>query len=208
MVEVQKGSTRLGRRGTRKLLAASGIQHDFWPFVAVLHASNCNWTNLCEELGAPMANLLPFGLVLQARRRLKVSDKSSWEGRTLPGRYLGHAPNTPGGHLVWATDPKLGPKVLLTSTVFPLHAEAERPLEPKRRLVHKTSPRFALSSISAAPIESHAAHLFSSAVTKLSPGGEWGTGDENFLDSEDAAAGPLSCPGERLEGSALDPNKV
>ena len=101
MVQQLKGAAR-------KLLAASSVSRE-WPFVS-LHASNCNWTDMCEEFWAPVPNLLSFGLHLQARRRLKTSDKSSWAGRTFPGRYLGHAGNTPGGPFSLGDRTRSGPE--------------------------------------------------------------------------------------------------
>ena len=75
----------------RKLLAASGLGHELWPF-AIHHASNRNWVQMCEQLGLTAVHLLPFGLQVHARRRLKHTDGSSWSVKTMPGRYLGQAP--------------------------------------------------------------------------------------------------------------------
>ena len=59
---------------------ASPTPHELWPF-AVHHASNHNWAQMSELLGMPLVHLLPFGLKVQARRRLQHADKSSWHGR-------------------------------------------------------------------------------------------------------------------------------
>ena len=69
----------------------------FWP-LAVLHASTWHWMCLAQDLGISQPFLLPFGLIIHARRRMKSGYGSHWTTRTVPGKYLGQAPNTPGGH--------------------------------------------------------------------------------------------------------------
>ena len=83
----------------RKLLQVGGFPVGFWP-LAALHASERNWCGMCEFLGRPPVSLLPFGLRVHARKRFKTGYASHWRTRTEAGRYLGFAPDTPGGHLV------------------------------------------------------------------------------------------------------------
>ena len=168
---------------SRKLLEVSGLPHAFWPF-AVLHASNRNWVHLAEGMGAPVLALLPFGLALHARKRLKHADKSSWSPRTVMGRYLGQAPHTPGGHLVWV-EQSPAPKVLLTNTVYPVGPRSSDYVKPKRRLTFKTSPEFVLKSVTAHVILGPGSGLSSLVfprAARFSPGGEWESGDGSTSD--------------------------
>ena len=87
----------------RKLLLASGLGKQFWP-LALIHASTRNWINFSESLGVPQPQLLPFGVSIHARRRTRSGYAAQWESRTVEGKYLGHAPSTPGGHLVLVPD--------------------------------------------------------------------------------------------------------
>ena len=161
--------------GARKLLLAGDLPSDLWPF-AVLHVSSRNWSLTCEALGLPVPPLLAFGQVLQARKRLKHSDSSGWTTKTLHGKYLGQAPSTPGGHLVWVEDKVGGHRVLLTNTVYPLRPAAVPAVKPKYRLRHKSSPDFVLRAIRALPLP----------VSRLSPGGEWGNTWGNTESGEDS----------------------
>ena len=158
----------------RKLLATAALTHDLWPF-AVCHASNRNWVQVSELLGLPVVHLLPFGLSVQARRRLKHTDRSSWSVKTLPGQYLGQAPHTPGGHLVWVKDADEGSRVLLTNTVYPVALDHTEKGRPKYRLRDKTGPEFVLRAVSAVPVSTSriAPVLPSTFLARLSPGGEW-----------------------------------
>ena len=168
----------------RKLLAASGLGPELWPF-AIHHASNRNWVQMCEQLGLTAVHLLPFGLQVHARRRLKHTDRSSWSVKTMPGRYLGQAPNTPGGHLVWCAFDG-GFQVLLTSTVYPVVPSTVTAVTPKYRVRTKTAPEFVMKTVSATPVWGSAelsAPLLASAA-RLSPGGEW-----EVIDGEEWAEG-------------------
>ena len=61
---------------------------------------------------------------------------------------MGQAPNTPGGHLVLVRMESGERKVLLTNTVYPLHASKREP-KPRFRLKGKTTPDFILKAIQA-----------------------------------------------------------
>ena len=61
----------------RKLLFAANLPVGYLPY-AILHASNRNWVSLAMELGIKQPNLLPFGLDLQARKRMKAGYGSHW----------------------------------------------------------------------------------------------------------------------------------
>ena len=154
----------------RKLLAVAGLEMAYWP-LAVLHASARHWAVMADFLGIPQPALLPFGMVLHARRRFETGYKSHWRERTVQGRYMGLAPNTPGGHLVLVPDDSEGHKVLLTSTVYPLRAKTPSS-RPTLRLRSKTSPEFALRALSMwdVRLSSSACHA---TVARFSPGGEW-----------------------------------
>ena len=133
----------------RKLLFIGKLGKEFWP-LALAHASERNWTNFCESLGVPQPPLLPFGLRVHARRRTRTGFQAQWEARTVEGCYLGHAPNTPGGHLVLVKDGTTGlDKVLLTNTVYPLVETGSAVLKPKYKLVGKRSPPFAVRVVAA-----------------------------------------------------------
>ena len=103
----------------RKLLHLAELPVTLWP-LALNHASRRNWVMLCEAVGIPQPSLLPFGVKLQARQRLRTGFDAQWSTRTIEALYLGHAPDTPGGHLVLVSDPSKEPRVLLTNTVYPL----------------------------------------------------------------------------------------
>ena len=172
---------------TRKLLATAALPHEFWPF-AVLHASNRNWVSLAEQLGAPSLALLPFGMRLQARKRMKRAEMTSWASRTVEARYLGHAPSTPGGHLVWVCDDKLGPKVLLTNTVYPVGSSSADAVRPKRRLTSKTAPEFVVKAVAATPLLCHfgaSQPLVIPGMSRLVPGGEWEAGEAGEAGEEE-----------------------
>ena len=83
----------------RKLLAVSGLDKIYWP-LALQHASTRNWINFNEAVGIPQPVLLPFGVKVHARKRTQSGYAAQWEPRTVEGLYVGHAPSTPGGHLV------------------------------------------------------------------------------------------------------------
>ena len=91
----------------RKLLVVSGLDKVFWP-LALVHASTRNWINFSESVGIPQPPLLPFGVRIHARKRVRTGYQAQWEPRTVEGKYLGHAPCTPGGHLVLVKDDKVG----------------------------------------------------------------------------------------------------
>ena len=105
----------------RKLLGASRLDKQFWP-LALMHASTRFWIRFNETLGIGQPNLLPFGMRIMARKRMRSGYETQWESRTQQGVYVGHAPSTPGGHLVLVPS-EGGHKVLLTNTVYPLRAE-------------------------------------------------------------------------------------
>ena len=147
----------------RKLLFGARLPVEYWPY-AILHASNRHWVALADELGIVQPLLLPFGLELQARKRTKTGYGSHWVTRTVPGKYLGQAPNTPGGHLVLVVSDSGEHKVLLTNTVHPLTGR-DRDGKPRFRLRAKTSPELALKFV-------QAWQLSAQAAAKPLPGGE------------------------------------
>ena len=130
---------------SRKLLHAAQLPVEFWP-LALLHASTRHWCALAEQLGIVQPALLPFGLRLHARKRQKTGFGSHWSTRTEPGKYLGQAPNTPGGHLVLVEQASGENKVLLTNTVYPVRDTA---CKPRFRVKGKSSPEFLLRAVSA-----------------------------------------------------------
>ena len=106
---------------------------------------------------------------------------TSWASRTVEGQYLGHAPSTPGGHLVWVHDDAVGPKVLLTNTVYPVSPSSVGAAKPKRRLASKTSAEFVMKPVSASSVWRQlpgSQTLLSSEMARFVPGGEWLSGDE------------------------------
>ena len=187
----------------RKLLGLTQLGASFWP-LAVLHVSNRNWCNLCEAMGIPYPPLLPFGVVLQARKRVSTGYPSHWTSRTVSGLYLGQAPHSPGGHLVWVADGKSGHKVMLTNTVYPVAPRAVASA-PRFRVYGKRAPSFALKAVGMEVIGSE----FGFQVPQVPPGGEWGNAAETsegehelsadvyngFLDvEEDVRKRPLVSP--------------
>ena len=124
----------------RKLLAVSGLDKIYWP-LALQHASTRNWINFNEAVGIPQPALLPFGVKVHARRRTRSGFEAQWEPRTVEGTYLGHAPSTPGGHLVLIPDGE-GFKVLLTNTIYPLRGAGDKVVKPRFKLKGKQSPPF------------------------------------------------------------------
>ena len=54
---------------------------------------------------------------------------------------MGHAPSTPGGHLVLIPDEE-GFKVLLTNTIYPLRGAGDKVVKPRFKLKGKQSPPF------------------------------------------------------------------
>ena len=131
----------------RKLLAVSGLNKMYWP-LALQHASTRNWINFNEAVGIPQPVLLPFGVKVHARRRTSTGYAAQWEPRTVAGTYVGHAPNTPGGHLVLIPDGDTY-KVLLTNTIYPLRGSEETVVKPRYRLRDKRSPPFVVRVVAA-----------------------------------------------------------
>ena len=165
------------KSAARKLLDVAKLDISFWP-LAVLHSSNRNWCNLCESLGVPQPVLLPFGVPLHARRRATTGYRSHWVSRTVLGTYLGQAPCTPGGHLVWVPDDKGGHKIMLTNTVYPLRpAPSER--RPRFRIFGKRGPPLVLKPVSLARVSL----LPQVQVCGNTPGGEWVDGQ--WVDGQD-----------------------
>ena len=174
----------------RKLLFLAKLDKLYWP-LALVHASTRNWVNFCESVGVPQPPLLPFGLRVQARKRVQTGYRFQWEPRTIEGVYLGHAPNTPGGHLVLIT-PDEGPKVLLTNTVYPMRDPGGVAKKPKYRLVGKRSPTFAVRVVAAAEFTDQS----NFPRARSSPGGESSWNFESDSESH------LGLPAVR-EGSGL-----
>ena len=161
----------------RKLLAVSGLDKIYWP-LALQHASTRNWINFNEMIGIPQPVLLPFGVKVHARRRTRTGFAAQWEPRTVAGIYVGHAPNTPGGHLVLVQEEdKL--KVLLTNTIYPLKGSGDKVVKPRYRLRHKRSPPFVVRVVAARELDHE-----STCFARCTPGGESFSGsggsDENF----------------------------
>ena len=118
----------------RKLLQIGKFPASFWP-LAALHASERNWHQMSEFLGQQPVPLLPFAMPVHGRKRFATGFDAQWATRTVKGIYLGIAPDTPGGHLIWVPG-----KVLLTNTVYPLKSGSPGPCKPKFRLTSKRSP--------------------------------------------------------------------
>ena len=153
------------KQDARKLLRVADLPIEFWPF-AILHASQRHFVQMAEALGVGQAVLLPFGVWLHARKRLKSGHKKHWETRTVPGKYLGVATDCAGGHLVLIQDGS-EQRVLLTNTVYPVD-----PLtvpKPKFRLTTKTPPGFAVRAVAA---KSARWPTGRSSVARFAPGGE------------------------------------
>ena len=134
------------KQSSRKLLTVAKIGPEFWP-LAVLHASNRHWVELCFSLGIKQAHLLPFGLRIHARQRAKAGYLSHWRSRTVDARYLGQAPHTPGGHLALVGEAR----VLLTNTVYAVGPRAVKDAKPTYRIKGKTAPEFLMRVIQAVP---------------------------------------------------------
>ena len=152
----------------RKLLIISGLEPVFWP-LALLHGSTRNWINFCESVGVPQPPLLPFGMKIHARKRTRTGYKEQWVARTVEGIYLGHAPNTPGGHLVLVSQDE-GRKVLLTNTVYPLRDAGPPTRRPKYPLVGKRSPDFVVRVVAARALTDWCCDAGSRCIG--APGGE------------------------------------
>ena len=182
----------------------------FWP-LAILHSSSRNWSNLCESLGIPQPVLLPFGVPLHARKRTTTGYRSHWVSRTVLATYLGLAPNTPGGHLVWVPDEKGGYKVMLTNTVYPLGPVSSDP-KPKFRIFGKTRPALALKLVRMSPVPLSPVVQ----VCQDAPGGEWvdvSLQPDFDFDFGDGCEGSvallqLQTPGQDVEPSHLDQGKL
>ncbi|CAE7227612.1 unnamed protein product [Symbiodinium necroappetens] len=173
----------------RKLLFAATLDKKYWP-LALVHASTRNWIGFCESVGVPQPPLLPFGMKVQARKRVRTGYQFQWEPRTVEGVYLGHAPNTPGGHLVLV--PQDGDfKVLLTNTVYPQRESSAVVRKPKYRLVGKRSPTFAVRVVAATSLSD----LGQEAGTRFAPGGESLMNFDSESDSEFERA-PGACSWE------------
>ena len=132
----------------RKLLLSAHLEPSYWP-LAILHASNRNWVTMCESLGVPQPALLPFGMKLQARKRVKTGFPAHWRERTVSGLYLGQAPDTPRGHLV-LTSGDGEAKVLLTNTVYPVLERTVAGKKPKYRIRGKLTPDLVFKHVRAA----------------------------------------------------------
>ena len=187
----------------KKLLFGSGLPKEFWP-LAVLHASARHWVVFNELLGIPQPALVPFGTRILARRRARTGYNAQWEPRVIEARYLGHAPNTPGGHLVLVGS-GLDRRVLLTNTIYPLREQAGTIVKPRYRLREKRSPRspdFSVRVVAARVLPGG----FLDRDARLAPGGEsFGCGEfsrdfesENFGEGS-VSSGELEVP----EGSDL-----
>ena len=179
---------------TRKLLHVAGLDSDFWP-LALLHASRRHWVALCQDLGIVQPVLLPFGLELLARQRARSGYESHWRSRTVKGVYLGHAPDTPGGHLVLVTEEAGDRKVLLTNSVYPLSPRQVDPAKPRFRLRDKTTPHLVKTLVFADSL-SLAPPVSARDVARLAPGGEWDQNDWEF-DGSECDLDSVSDSGER-----------
>ena len=168
----------------RKLLFVSGLGKEMWP-LALLHGSARNWLNFNEAVGIPQVPLLPFGLRVHARKRTRTGYDAQWESRTVQGVYLGPAPHTTGGHLVWVSGEDDGDgRVLLTNTVYPLRGQTISTSKPRYRLSGKRSPPFALRVVAAAPATgSHGGLL--SIGTEVAYGGESSYQDGSGIEKND-----------------------
>ena len=174
---------------SRKLLHAAQLGVEFWP-LALLHASTRHWSLLANDLGIVQPVLLPFGLRLQARKRQKTGYSSHWTTRTVPGQYVGRAPNTPGGHLVLVAQDSGDNKVLLTNTVYPVRDSGSE--KPRFRVKGKTSPEFLLRPV-------YAWHFPSLAEAPPPPRGEWDGGDASAVVYEFWPRGECGCVNARSE---------
>ena len=146
-----------------------------------------HWRVMCEALGLPVLPLLAFGQQLQARN-LKHADRSSWGSKTVTGLYLGEAPSTAGGHLVWILDKEAG-KLLLTNTVYPARPTAEVHKKPKYRLLTKTSPNFVKMAVLATALPCHPALPH---VARFLPWGEW-VQEYEYGDEKEGSDGQAEC---------------
>ena len=186
----------------RKLLYIADLPKSYWP-LALHHASARNWFDFCETAGVVLPSLLPFGLKVHARKRVKTGFAAQWEARTMPGTYLGQAPSTPGGHLV-LVEQEGEQKVLLTNTVYPLGDGPKEPKKPKYRLVGKRSPRFAVRVLAAHELPCQR----TIARARLEPGGEcsyfppgFSTEGEVVVQGRDSIEGDFVVIGDDLVGS-------
>ena len=104
------------KRAARRSLISSGLTSNHWP-LAIRQASELLWRAALSQLGCPTRALLAFGTRVQARSRewLKRSDKQ-WGQRTLPGRLVGPAPQTPSAYVVLLDDAQL----YISSSVHPV----------------------------------------------------------------------------------------
>ena len=189
----------------RKLLFTSKLEPSYWP-LAVLHASNRNWSVLCESLGIPQPILLPFGLKMQARQRTKSGFQSHWRERTVTGIHVGQALDTPGGHLL-LVDGDSDAKVLLTNTVYPVLPEALRGKRPRFRIRGKLSPDLAFRHVAAAVFTAAPPGVQTAPLARLLPGGECaGLGG---IGSFAGMAGEVFCTKEQVvEGEGRQSEQV
>ena len=92
------------KRAAHRSLLSSGLSSNYWP-LAIRQASELLRRSSLSKLGCPTRPLLAFGTTVQARSRewLKRSDKQ-WGQRTLSGRLVGPAPQTPSAYVVLLDD--------------------------------------------------------------------------------------------------------
>ena len=109
------------KRTARRSLISSGLSSLHWP-LAVRQASELLWRSALAHLGCPVRPLLAFGTRVEARSRewLKRPDKQ-WGPRTLQGRLVGPAPQTPSAYLVLLDDGHL----YISSSVHPVTVVAD-----------------------------------------------------------------------------------
>ena len=110
------------KRLARRCLLSGELSSSLW-LLAVRQASEQLWRSALSQLGCPTRPLLAFGTVVEARSRewLKRADKQ-WSPRTLPGRLVGPAPQTPSAYVALLANDTL----CISSSVHPITAVSGR----------------------------------------------------------------------------------
>ena len=129
--------------------------------LAVLHTTNRHWSMLAGSRPRDRSACVVAIWFGAACTEAYSYNGSHWATRTLKGKYLGQAPNTPGGHLVLVEQEPGETKVLLTNTVYPIRGADAR---PRYRVRGKASQDLVLRAILAWPSDS---------MVPEAPWGEW-----------------------------------
>ena len=123
------------KRQARVLIAATGVEHRYWPF-ALQHVAARMRANLSPILGGPEVCVLPFGTKVYVRNRRWNRKGQRWAARGLVGTVLAPSVEVTKGHVVLLSDGRLMiTTTLLTDVVDPgvEPSPLEGDMQPLRR---------------------------------------------------------------------------